>query len=191
MSVKLSKIKKVCLRDKQVRIYTANAPQNMVMQWLGVDQALYPVEGVRLTMDMLAVIWELGARQREELDVQEMTILDAVENGLLDDDAAVVLQESAGMVDMEAMESIRMARVFDCTALKIGDRKMTLVQDSYCAPCWYGATKYEVLPRTGMVLVYTDGQLSGVVRMVDQKSAAVAQSTLRVLADRDIEGGRA
>ena len=144
MSVKLSKIKKVCLRDKQVRIYTANTPQNMVMQWLGVDQALYPVEGVRLTMDMLAVIWELGARQRAELDVQEMTILDAVENGLLDDDAAVVLQESAGMVDM-----------------------------------------------AGMVLVYTDGQLSGVVRMVDQKSAAIAQSTLRVLADRDIEGGRA
>ena len=110
MGVKLSKIKKVCMRDKQVRLYTANAPQNMVMQWLGVDQALYPVEGVRLSMDMLgvdqalypvegvrlsmdmlAVIWKLGAKQRAELDVQEMTILDAVENGLLDDDAAQLL----------------------------------------------------------------------------------------------------
>lgn len=93
------------------------------------------------------------------------------------------------MVDMAAMESIRMARVFDCTALKIGERKMTLVQDGYCAPCWYGETKYEVDQRTGMVLVYTDGQLSGAVRMVDQKSAAVAQAMLRALADREVEGG--
>ena len=90
---------------------------------------------------------------------------------------------------MAAMESIRMARVFDCTALKIGERKMTLVQDGYCAPCWYGETKYEVDQRTGMVLVYTDGQLSGAVRMVDQKSAAVAQAMLRALADREVEGG--
>lgn len=188
MGVKLSKIKKVCMRDGQVRLYTANAPQNMVMQWLGVDQALYPVEGIRLTMDMLGAIWELGAKKRDELDVQEMSVMDAVEGGLLDDDTAVLLQESAGMVDMAAMESIRMARIFDCAALKIGEKKMTLVQDCYCAPCWYGETKYEVAQHAGRVLVYTDGQLSGVIRMVDQKSAAVAEATLRTLAEREIAG---
>lgn len=189
MGVKLSKIKRLCLNRGQIRLYTADRPQNMIMQWLGIDGALYPVEGVTLTMDLLAVVWELSASVRGNLDVQEMSIGDAVENGLLGSEDAAILQCAAGMVDMAAMERIRLGRVFDHVALALGEDGMMLVPESVCAPCWWGDTAYEITRgETTQVLVYTDGQLSGVVRPADEKAAAVAEATLKTLARKTCIG---
>lgn len=183
MGVKLSKIKRVCLQANQVRLYTVEAPSNMVLQWLGVDGALYPVEGVHLTMDMLAVIWELTAKKRDELEVQEMTLQTAVDTGLMKEADAEILRTAPALVDVSAMEYIGIARIFDHAALRLDEDRMVLVEDGRCRPCWYGSTRYEIVRGAGIrVLVYTDGQLSGVITPADSGSAAVAQKTIKALA---------
>lgn len=190
MGVKLSKIKRVCTREQQVRLYTVRDNQNMIWQWLGVNDALYPVEGVKLTLNMLCMIWELGDSASKTWDMLEMDLEDAVQSGLVDPEDAENLRHTPAMVDKATIPNIRMARVFDAQAIRLESGRMTLLPDSRCAPCWYGPVEYMLIREDRLtVAAYTDGVLSGIIRPVGYKVAAVANATLKALAACECVGG--
>lgn len=190
MGVKLSKIKKVCMADGQIRLYNVDSPENMILQWLGVDGAMYPVEGVRLTLDMLAVIWEMDAAKIKGMDAVEMDLEDAVNASLVDPMDAECMRITPAWVDMESVPDICMARVFDTQAIKLESGRMTLLADAYCRPCRDGKTDYEIVRKDRLLAaVYTDGKLSGLIRPVSNRTAVMANAMLKSLAARECVGG--
>lgn len=187
--MKLSKIKSVCKACKQIRMLTADDfVDNMVVQWLGVDGALYPVTGTLLNLPTLGAVWELGDRLLE-MDAAEGRYSDMVERGLLDQWDAEALRRVPMQVDAGGVPEIQMGEYNGYLGMANGTELICYIKEWLLEPCrGMGRLGYEMVSGAGKaqwVAVYADGTLVGLIRPESEGVAGVISKGLKAMAARE------
>lgn len=122
--MKLSKVKKVCTDAQQLRVVdTLGEGNNLVSQWVGTQDALYPVEGLTVSEEMLQVLWELSPAQ-----------INAIEEHPVHHDPEF-LRSLPGLVDKDSVEPICIAQVMGYQAMKCGEQGVLFVDPGKLRPC--------------------------------------------------------
>lgn len=186
--MRLSKIKSVCRACKQIRLLTADeVVDNMVVQWIGVDSALYPVTGTLLNLPTLGAVWELGDRL-EDFDAAEGRYTDMVERGLLEPWDAEVLRRVPLQVDAASMPEIQMGEINGYLGMADGPELICYIKEWLLEPCrGMGRLGYDHVGGAGdaqWVAVYADGVLVGLIRPETQGVADVISKELKAMAAR-------
>lgn len=173
--MKLSKIKRVCVDAGQLRVVdTIGNSNNLVMQWVGTKEALYPVEGVTVNEEMLQVLWELSDKTMEAMAAAPVHH---------DPD---LLMELPGLIDKEKVESITIGKMMDYGAMKCGDG-VIFVDPAMLKPCGDWLQFVIVEDEEGpWVSVYSDGKLAGLVRPVRNELAGHLLAIAQAVAGRDV-----
>lgn len=175
--MKLSKIKKVCTDALQLRVVdTCGHGNNMVHQWVGTQEALYPVEGMTLSEEMLKVLWELSDKQ-----------VAAIEEAPVYHDPEFLL-DLPGLIDKDNAERITLGQVADYGALMYGEDGVVFVDPALMRPC--GTWRQFVIvhdDKGPWVVVYDDGKLDAVVRPVNNELAGHLMAIAKAVAGRTVE----
>lgn len=172
--MKLSKVKKVCTDAGQLGVINVGGPSNnLVQQWVGTQEAIYPLDGITVTEEMLQRLWELSPTQIAKM-AESPVALDAE-----------LMNELPGMIDKNTVEYISLGEVLGMLALKCGEG-VIFVDQALLRPCgrWrnYVIVKDEQGP---WVAVYNDGVLDGLVRPVKEKEAMRLHACARSIAARE------
>lgn len=187
--MKLNRIKKICMDEKTIRLYSVEATANAVMQWLGTDRALYAVEGGMLTMAMLKMLWEITPDKEKKIDMVEDTLEGAVERKLLEADDVVCLSAIPAMTDSESAPIIGIIGIADCAAIKFGQKDVIFAKQHLFEAC-YGkrSRSMEALAydngKPAWIAVYADGVISGMVRPTGESEAEWLWETAKQIAER-------
>lgn len=182
--MKLSRIKKACMDEGVIRLYSVEKTGNAIFQWLGTNEALYAVEGCELTLTTLQAIWEIDSKKAANLDMVEDTLRGAVERRLLTDRDVHILTGAPALIDMENAPLLSIIVINDHRVIACGDDRVIFVPEARFAPCYAKAIlsmEYYENGDTGepaWIATYTDGKLCGMVRPVKK----VAAERLRALA---------
>lgn len=173
--MKLSKIKKVCTEALQLRVVdTIGNSNNLVMQWVETQDALYPVEGLRVDEEMLQVLWELSDKTME-----------AMAQAPVHHDPEF-LMELPGLIDKEKAESITLGKVMEYGAMKCGDG-VIFMDPAKLKPCGDWLQFVVVEDADGpWVSVYSDSKLAGLVRPVKNELAEHLLAIAKAVAGRDV-----
>lgn len=173
--MKLSKIKRVCTDALQLRVVdTIGNSNNLVMQWVGTQEALYPVEGVTVNEEMLQVLWELSDK-----------MMDAMAAAPVHHDPDM-LMELPGLIDKEKAESITIGKVMDYGAMKCGNG-VIFVDPALLKPCGEWLQFVIVEDADGpWVSAYSDGKLAGLVRPVKNELAEHLLAIAKAVAGRGV-----
>ena len=173
--MKLSKVKKVCTDAGQMCVVnTTGAGNNLVQQWVGTQDALYPLRDVMVTEGMLKMLWELSPVQ-----------IAAMEEAPVKHDEEF-LRELDGQIDTDSAEPICLCTVMGMWAMKCGDG-VVFVDPDMLKPC--GEWRNYVIVRDDegpWVAVYHQGVLDGLVRPVKDDRAEALLAAARVAAQREI-----
>ena len=175
--MKLSKVKKVCTDAQQLRVVaTLGEGNNLVSQWVGTQDALYPVEGLTVSEEMLQVLWELSPAQINA--IEEHPVHHAPE----------FLRSLPGLVEKDSVKPICIAQVMGYQAMKCGEQGVVFVDPDKLRPC--GDWRQFVIHYDNAgpwVVVYDDGKLNAVVRPVDNEKAMQLLAIAKVVAGRKVE----
>lgn len=188
--MKLSRIKKLCMNEKTIRLYSVQAPSNAVMQWLGTDKALYAVEGGMLTLAMLKQLWEISPEKETKFDLADDTLEGAVERKLLAADDIVYLSAIPAMIDTANAPKLGLAEINGYKAIAAAADRVTFAEERLFEPC-YGKwdTTFEVHMDgelgTTWVAVYTDGTISGMIRATNDLTTTWLHKVVKAIAGRE------
>lgn len=189
--MRLSKVKKVCMDAGQIRILTADNSCNMVVQWIGTDAALYPVEGLVLDLKTLLAIWEIDSKKAGEIDMAEGSYADMVDRGLLTEADARLLRMVAGSIDTNEAPLLGLGEVNGCKALACGEEQMIFLPPGTLTPCFkHGGINFDVIVQDGgaRVAVYGGGSLIGLLWPLDSARAEGLHGIIRNMAEREVRG---
>lgn len=192
--MKLSRIKKACMDEGVIRLYSVEAPGNAVFQWLGTDGALYAVEGCELTLTTLMAIWEIDSKKAANMDMVEDTLRGAVERRLLTDRDADILAGAPAMIDSMSAPPLVMAHIGCYWAMKFGEDHVMFASENNFAPCigkHIVAMDIHADDATGepaWIAVYADGKLCGMVRPTSKIEAERLLELVREVARREKAG---
>lgn len=170
--MKLSKVKRICKSAVQLTLIEIDKPENMVLQWIGTTMAMYPIRGTRLSLGAFRAMWDLT-----ELEMNAMQ-----ENPAMAD--VDVLRRAPGMIDKDALPWRGLARLDGYLAVHDGEGRIYYINDDLLAPCRDGVLRIEMVHAgdEAWALVYTDGELSGVIRPTDDTVVKNLQRMIDVLA---------
>lgn len=171
----LSRIKKLCLNENKCLIVTDRHGG----QWIGVEEALFPVIGLKVDEKSLRVIWQLSDKQAGEMAFERREDLE----GFLD--AGMVLDEAqAQMISGAVINGI----IFFGAEGDGG--RVLMVKEELLAPAWVKGewTRYQLkLTRDGAVLVTFCGlMITGVVKPMGEKACQQIQDALAGLAGKSL-----
>lgn len=172
--MKLSKVKKVCTDAGQLGVINVGGPgNNLVQQWVGTQEAIYPLDGITVTEEMLQRLWELSPAQ----------IAKMAESPVMHD--RKLLNELPGMIDKNTVEYISLGEVMGMLALKCRDG-VIFVDPALLRPCGEWRNYVIVEDEQGpWVAVYNDGVLDGLVRPEKAKEAMMLHTCARSIAARE------
>lgn len=188
--MKLGKIKQVCKAARQVLILTADRTvDNAVVQWIGTAGALYPVTGLELTLQMLAVLWEIDLT-KGDWEAAEGTMSDMVDRGLLAPEDEQLLRTLPASVDTTSMPLLGLGEVNGYKALACGAEGMLFLQGWPLDPCYGKAgCNYEVVRGADYrVAVYSGGMIAGLVWPVEKATADALGGFVSSMARRTVCG---
>lgn len=172
--MKLSKVKKICTDAGQLCVMDAPGRNNLVCQWVGTQDAMYPVEGLRVDKEMLVKLWECSPKQAASFE--ECAVVH-------DED---LLKDLPGMIDTDNVETLSICKIMDMVAMKCGDGVIFL-NPALLKPCGEYRNYLIVEDRTGpWVAVYDKGVLDGLVRPVDNKLAHHLMAFAKSVVERNV-----
>lgn len=172
--MKLSKVKKICTDAGQLCVMDAPGKNNLVYQWVGTQDAMYPVEGLHVDREMLVKLWECSPKQAAAFE--ECPVLHDAE----------LLQGLPGMIDTDKVNHLGLCEVMGKVAMKCGDG-VIFIDPELLKPCGEFRNFVIVEDRTGpWVAVYAKGVLDGLVRPVSNDMANHLMACVRSVAKRDV-----
>ena len=170
--MKLSKVKRICKSATQLTLIDIDQPENMVLQWIGTTMAMYPIHGTRLSLGAFRAMWDLT-----ELEMNAMQEIPAMAD-------VEVLKHAPGLIDKDTLPWRGVAYLDGYLAVHDGEGKIYYINEDLLAPCRGGVLRSEVVHASGeaWALVYTDGELSGVLRPTDDTVVKNLTRTVEVMA---------
>jgi len=169
----LNKIKRLCLGEGKCLI----VEDRHGGQWIGVEDALYPVTGLRLDEQSLKIIWQLTDKQANEMEFEARSDLE----GFLD--VGMVLDEGQAQVMDKAI-----INHMHFMGPEMDEGRVLMVREDYLEPAWVKGewTRYQLKEtQCGSVLaMYCGLMVSGVVKPAGEKEAQGMQDQLARLAGK-------
>lgn len=162
--MKLGKVKKICTAAEQLCVLDLPYTENMVLQWVGTADAMYPMRQLQLSREQLQQVWELGEGMVNAMEMHPVTHDEEL------------FAHVPGQMAMEDTEPLVVAEVNGYWALRCGEKNMLFVVKELFAPCLGGGPVRLNLELDAngdwWVAIYVDGVLDGLVRPVDGRKAA-------------------
>jgi len=174
--MKLGKVKKICMAAEQLCVLDLGYTENMVLQWIGTAEAMYPMRTLQLSREQLQQVWELSEGMITAMETHPV------------EHEAELFEQVPSQIDRDHAEPLTMAEFNGYWALRCGESGIMFVQKEYFAPCM-GAGPINLMLEMDehedwWVAIYVDGVLDGLVRPVEAKKAKALHKTLRAMAER-------
>lgn len=162
--MKLGKVKKICSAAEQLCVLDLEHTDNMVLQWVGTAEAMYPMRTLQLSREQLQQVWELSDGMVQAMEMNPVT------------HETELFESVPGQMTMEETAPLTVAEVNGYWALRCGERAMIFVERELFTPCLGGGPVRLNLEMDvhgdWWVAIYVDGVLDGLVRPVDGRKAA-------------------
>lgn len=174
--MKLGKVKKICMAAEQLCVLDLGYTENMVLQWIGTAEAMYPMRMLQLSREQLQQVWELSEGMITAMETHPV------------EHEAELFEQVPSQIDRDHAEPLTMAEFNGYWALRCGESGIMFVQKEYFAPCM-GAGPINLMLEMDehedwWVAIYVDGVLDGLVRPVEAKKARALHKTLQAMAGR-------
>lgn len=174
--MKLGKVKKICMAAEQLCVLDLPYTNNMVLQWIGTAEAMYPLRTLQLSREQLQQVWELSEGMIKAMEMHPV------------EHEAGLFEQVPGQIDRDHAEPLAIAEFNGYWALRCGESGIMFVQKEYFTPCMgVGPVSLMLeMDENGdwWVAIYADGVLDGLVRPVEGRKAEALHKTLQAMAAR-------
>ena len=174
--MKLGKVKKICTAAEQLCVLDLDYTENLVLQWVGTHEAMYPMRTLQLSREQLQQVWELSEGMVTEMEQHPVT------------HDPHLFEQVPGQIARDQAEPLAISEFNGYWALKCGESGILFVKKELFAPCM-GAGHINLaleMDESGdwWVAIYADGVLDGLVRPVEGRKAEALHKTLVAMAER-------
>lgn len=150
--MKLSKVKRICVAAGQLCVIPTEEPVNMAQQWVGTEEAMYPMYDVAVSRRALQSLWELSTATVQAMD--EDPVMHDVQ----------VLDATPGQIDTAGKTDKAIVKIGGYVAIEHGEG-LVLINEELLAPCGLNRSFVVEQRRDGVwVAVYVGGMLDAMIR---------------------------
>lgn len=166
--MKLSKVKRACCQARQLGLIDTGTGNNMAVQWVGTDAAMYPLQGMQVFRRQLEKLWELGENVINDMQQAPVTA------------EACDLEKPAGQIDLDSVPRVHLCNLDGWEVLAPMSGGLMYIQEGLLRPL-DGKLDFVPMP-SGWVAVYEDGVLGAMVRPVEGKWRGPLDAMVRTMA---------
>lgn len=164
--MKLSKVKKVCTSKRQLEVVNTTGANNLITQWVGTGEAMYPLRDMQVTREQLQKLWELS----------DIVIMDMENSPVLVD--AEQLETAEPLIDTKTAEKMWLCDMGEVIVLAPKDGNLMYIKKEYLEPC--KGDDLHFVPMGGdWIGVYESDKIGAMVKTVPEYYKRLMDSIIR------------